>query len=36
MGEIFKYEYDVNEDGFKTLHECAIVCSDAKFDSSLP
>lgn len=36
MGPKFKYEYDINEIGFKTLHETAALCSEATFDSSLP
>ena len=33
MGDRFLYEYDSNEIGFKSLHECAVICSDAYFDS---
>jgi sodium/potassium-transporting ATPase subunit alpha len=36
MGPKFPYEYDRNEPGFKVLHECAVICSEANFDSSLP
>jgi sodium/potassium-transporting ATPase subunit alpha len=36
MGPHHPYEYEINEAGFKTLHECAIICSEAMFDSSLP
>lgn len=36
LGPKFKYEYDLNETGFKLLHETAIICSEAVFDSSLP
>ena len=32
----YNYEYDLNEVGFKTLHETAVLCSEAVFDSSLP
>jgi sodium/potassium-transporting ATPase subunit alpha len=35
-GPKFTYEYDLNEIGFKTLHETTVLCSDATFDSSLP
>jgi sodium/potassium-transporting ATPase subunit alpha len=30
------YQYDVDEIGFRILHDCAVVCSEAVFDSSLP
>ncbi|CAD8185836.1 unnamed protein product [Paramecium octaurelia] len=36
MGPKFNYEYDLNEVGFKTLHETAILCSEATFDTALP
>ena len=36
MGPRFHYEFDKNEIGFKALHECAAICSEAMFDSSLP
>lgn len=36
MGKTYNYEYDVNEIGFKILHETAILCSDAVFDNTLP
>ena len=32
----FPFEYDINEAGFRALHECAIVCSVAVFDPSPP
>ncbi len=35
-GMDFRYEYDLKSPGFKALHECAVVCSNAIFDSSLP
>ena len=36
MGPEFKYEYDITDIGFKILHETAIICSEAVFDTSLP
>ncbi|CAD8101580.1 unnamed protein product [Paramecium primaurelia] len=36
MGPKYKYEYDINEIGFKTLQETAVLCSEATFDNSLP
>lgn len=36
MGPRFAYEYDLNEIGFKILHETAALCSEATFDTSLP
>ncbi|CAD8085019.1 unnamed protein product [Paramecium sonneborni] len=36
MGPEFKYEYDLKDPGFQLLHETAIICSEAVFDSSLP
>jgi hypothetical protein len=35
-GADFKYEYDIKEEGFKALHEAAIICSVANFDTSYP
>lgn len=36
MGKYYSYEYNINEIGFKILHETAILCSEAVFDNSLP
>lgn len=36
MGPEYKYEYDYKEQGFKALHECAIVCSVANFVYEIP
>jgi hypothetical protein len=35
-GPGYLYEYDLNSPSFKALHECAVVCSIAIFDSSVP
>lgn len=35
-GPDFLYEYDINDPGFRTLQESAVVCSVANFDRSLP
>lgn len=32
----YHFEYDINNPGFKALHECAVVCSVAVFNSSPP
>ena len=32
----FKYEYNIRDPGFVALKECAIICSEAQFDSSFP
>lgn len=31
-----KFEYDINEPGFKALHECAVVSSEAFFKDAIP
>jgi len=36
FGTGFDYKYDINDPGFKSLQECAVVCSVANFDRSLP
>ena len=36
MGPNFKYQYDPSSEGFQTLHECAILCSEAIFNNSTP
>lgn len=36
FGSNYSYEYDINDPGFKSLQECAVVCSVANFDRSLP
>lgn len=33
-GPNFEYAYEVDDPSFKTLHECAMICSEAKFDIS--
>ena len=35
-GPRYPYEYSLDDMGFKILHDCAVVCSEAVFDSSLP
>lgn len=35
-GADYQYEYDYQSPGFKALHECAVVCSVANFDRSVP
>lgn len=35
-GPQFKYEYNTEDPGFIILHECAVVCSEANFDETLP
>eukprot|EP01017_Pseudomicrothorax_dubius_P041509 TRINITY_DN664_c0_g1_i2.p1 TRINITY_DN664_c0_g1~~TRINITY_DN664_c0_g1_i2.p1 ORF type:complete len:1181 (-),score=249.42 TRINITY_DN664_c0_g1_i2:124-3630(-) len=35
-GPNFNYEYDSNAIGFRYLHECAIICSEAFFNNSPP
>lgn len=35
-GPDYRYEYDIKSAGFQALHECAVVCSQAIFDSTLP
>ncbi len=36
FGTNYQYEYDINDPGFRALQECAVVCSVANFDKSLP
>lgn len=36
FGPKYNYEYSLDDEGFKILHDCAVVCSEAVFDSSLP
>jgi len=36
MGPKHPYEYSVDDIGFRTLHECTVVCSEANFDDTLP
>ena len=31
-GANFEYQYEVDDPSFRTLHECAMICSEAKFD----
>lgn len=33
-GKEFQYEYEVDDPSFVCLHECAMICSEAKFDAS--
>jgi sodium/potassium-transporting ATPase subunit alpha len=35
-GPNYKYDYEINEPGFKALHEAATVCSVAEFDRTVP
>lgn len=35
-GVDFPFEYDINDPGFKSLQEVAVVCSVANFDRGLP
>jgi sodium/potassium-transporting ATPase subunit alpha len=35
-GVDFNYEYDIKDHGFIALQECAVVCSVANFDKTLP
>jgi sodium/potassium-transporting ATPase subunit alpha len=36
FGKDFPYQYDINSRGFKELHECAIIGSEATFSNALP
>lgn len=36
FGTDYHYEYDIKDPGFKALQECAVICSVANFDRSLP
>lgn len=36
FGEKHNYEYDVNEVGFKLLHDTAMTCSEAVFNNGIP
>lgn len=36
MGPRYSYEYDINEIGFKLLHETSAFSSEAVFESELP
>lgn len=36
LGTNFQYEYDINDPGFRSLQQSAVVCSVANFDKSLP
>jgi sodium/potassium-transporting ATPase subunit alpha len=31
-GPNFEYQYEVDDPSFRCLHECAMICSEAKFD----
>ena len=36
FGSNYQYEYDIDDPGFKSLQEAAVICSVANFDKSLP
>lgn len=36
FGGDYHYEYDINDPGFRSLQEGAVICSVATFDRSLP